>query len=162
MIPVYLAMISGIGEKLQTPDAINEIDGRQAWIITLKGFGIGVLALVLGFLLVVPADVTLTRVQASLLADSEETIVPFDRSFNGKVIPEIVGGSGVIGMLDAWKTFDWNSRVRLVKAYLKVFLMELAVGAVFFAIAIFEVVLVLGKSKKVTDGEPEGLTIGPL
>jgi len=101
----------------------------------------------------------LTRVQASLLADSEETIVPFDRSFNGKVIPEIVGGSGAIGMLDAWKTFDWAARIRLVKAYFKVFLMQLAVAAVFLAIGIFEVVLVFRKSKTVVDGEPSSVSI---
>jgi hypothetical protein len=158
LIPVYLGLMSGIGDKLQTPDQVANIDSRQAWIITLKGLGLGVLAIVLGFLLVIPANVTLTRVQASLLADSEETIVPFDRSFNGKVIPEIVGGSGAINMLDAWKTFDWAARIRLIKAYFKVFLMQLAVGAVFFSIAIFEVVLVLGKSKKGVDGEPSSVS----
>jgi len=159
LIPIYLAFISGIGDKLQTPDQIANIGSHQAWIITLKGLSIGALAIVLGFLLVVPADVALTRVQASLLADSEETIVPFDRSFNGKVIPEIVGGSGAIGMLDAWKTFDWAARIRLVKAYLKVFLMQLAVAAVFLAIGIFEVVLVFRKSTKVVDGEPSSVSI---
>jgi len=142
---------------LQTPDQMANIDSRQAWIITLKGVSIGALALVLGFLLVVPADVSLTRVQASLLADSEETIVPFDRSFNGKVIPEIVGGTGAIGMLDAWKSFDWAARVRLVKAYLKVFLMQLAIASVFVVIAVLEVTLVFSKSKKVADGELDSM-----
>ncbi|TVY91987.1 hypothetical protein LAWI1_G002665 [Lachnellula willkommii] len=157
LIPVSLGMMSGIGAKLQTPDQMANIDSRQAWIITLTGVGIGALALVLGFLLVVPADVALTRVQASLLTDSDETIVPFDRSFNGKVIPEIVGGTGAIGMLDAWKSFDWAARVRLVKAYFKVFLMQLAIAAVFVVVAVLEVALVLGKSKKVADGEPDSM-----
>jgi hypothetical protein len=40
-----------------------------------------------------PADVTLTRVQASLLPDIEETIVPFDQTFCEKVVPEVIGGS---------------------------------------------------------------------
>ncbi|TVY14128.1 hypothetical protein LARI1_G007532 [Lachnellula arida] len=157
LIPVSLGMMSGISAKLQTPDQMANIDSRQAWIITLTGVGIGALALVLGFLLVVPADVALTRVQASLLTDSDETIVPFDRSFNGKVIPEIVGGTGAIGMLDAWKSFDWAARVRLVKAYFKVFLMQLAIAAVFVVVAVLEVALVLGKSKKVADGEPDSM-----
>ncbi|TVY68708.1 hypothetical protein LSUE1_G007778 [Lachnellula suecica] len=148
-IPVYIGIMSGAFEQMRNPNDAANMSPREASVMASQGLGLGALALVLSFVLVVPADVALTRVQASLLADSEETIVPFDRSFNGKVIPEIVGGSGVIGMLDAWKTFDMPSRVRLVKTYLKVFAMELAVGLLFFFVALGEVALVLSKSKKV-------------
>jgi hypothetical protein len=155
LIPLYIGIMSGMGDNIRDPNDAANMGGREVTVLGLKGAGLGALALVLSFLLVVPADVTLTRVQASLLADTEETIVPFDRSFGGKVIPEIVGGSGVVGMLDAWKTFDWNSRIQLIKAYFKVFLMEVAVGFLFFVVAVGEVALILAKSKKVPAGEGE-------
>jgi hypothetical protein len=110
----------------------------------LKPLSILALGVFLAFLIVLPAYVTLTRVQASLLADTEETIVPFDRSFGGKVVPEIVGGSGVIGSLDAWRTFDWNARVRLLKLYAKVMAMQAAISIFFIFAAIVEVFVITG------------------
>ncbi|KAJ5391102.1 hypothetical protein N7509_006592 [Penicillium cosmopolitanum] len=58
--------------------------------------------------------------------EEDESIVPFDRSFGGKVQPEIVGGSGKIGLMDAWTTFDWNARVRFVKVVVKTAMIEIA------------------------------------
>ncbi|KAH0556032.1 hypothetical protein GP486_006025 [Trichoglossum hirsutum] len=93
--------------------------------------GVAVMVLVL-----FPAGVTLTRVQASLLPDTEESIVPFDRTFRGKVVPEIVGGSGVVGILDAWRTFGWSSRIRLLRVYAKVAAIQIALFTL-FVIAMF-------------------------
>ena len=93
----------------------------------------------------IPTHVMITRVQASLLAEEEEPIVPFDRTFGGKVIPEVVGGKGRLGMFEAWSTFDWNSRVRLFKIYVKVGMMQFAMSF-FFVFTIFaELRLILGK-----------------
>jgi hypothetical protein len=72
-------------------------------------------------------------VQASLLPGSEETIVPFDRTFGGKVM---VGGSGVVGMLDAWRSFGWSSRIRLLRVYAKLWAIQIAL-LVFFMITLF-------------------------
>jgi len=68
--------------------------------------------------------------------------VPFDRSFGGKVVPEIVGGTGVLGIRDAWSTFDWASRVRLIKTYAKVILLQVLLVIVFTGVLIFEVFVV--------------------
>merc|ERR1711977_672655 len=76
---------------------------------------------------------------------SEETIVPFDRSFGGKVVPEIVGGTGMIGMLDAWKTFDWAARIRLVKTYLKVIAMQIGVTFLFTMCIVSQLFIIAGK-----------------
>lgn len=86
-----------------------------------------VLPFLLAFLISVPARVIFIRVAASMLPEEDETIVPFDRSFGGKVQPSIVGGSGKIGLLDAWKTFDWDGRVRFVKVALKTAAIEVAI-----------------------------------
>ncbi|KKZ61840.1 hypothetical protein EMCG_03629 [[Emmonsia] crescens] len=94
------------------------------------------LAICLTVLIELPATVTMIRVAASILSEEEETIVPFDRTFAGKVQPAILGGSGKIGLLDAWKTFTWPSRIRLLKVLVKTFGMLIAVTTtcgVFFA-----------------------------
>lgn len=142
LVPLYLAMVAGLTKD---PKVIAHLSPHEQTMMSLKGLGIFALGVVLSFLLVIPANVTLTRVQASLLPDTEETIVPFDRSFGGKVIPEIVGGSGVIGMLDAWKTFDWSSRVRLVKAYAKVFAIQTAVTILFTICLFSQLFIIVGK-----------------
>jgi hypothetical protein len=145
ILPAYLAATYGF---VGNPEEFGNYTNGQRNMIVLKGFAVFALSVALAFLVVIPANVTLTRVQASLLPDEVESVVPFDRSFGGKVIPEIVGGSGVIGMLDAWKTFDWNSRVRLVKAYSKVFAMQFVLSLLFVVIMGAEIALIVGKDLK--------------
>jgi hypothetical protein len=157
--PLILAKIFGLNKLKETgPDMTS---GQQG-IVALEGFAIAVLSLVLFLVLVLPANVMLTRVQASLLDDAEETIVPFDRSFGGKVVPEIVGGGGVISMRDAWNTFDWASRFRLVKAYAKLILLHFLVWFVFIIVVVIEILLIArldpqkifpGKGEKGGDSE---------
>ena len=96
-------------------------------------------------LIVIPADVTLKRVQASMLPEEDESIVPFDRTFGGKVVPEVVGGSGAVRMIDAWRTFDRSARIRLLKLYLKVFLVQVATTIMFFMLVVGELRLVMGE-----------------
>lgn len=127
--PVYLSLALGL---TQDPNKIVNLPADKQRSNGLKSLGVLALGLALAFLLVIPATVALTRVQASLLSDTEETIVPFDRTFGGKVVPEIVGGSGMIGILDAWTSFDLAARVRLIKAYGKVIAMVIAL-VVFFS-----------------------------
>jgi len=95
-------------------------------------------------LLEVPATVTVVRVAASMLPEDYETIVPFDRSFGGKVTPVILGGAGKIGMLEAWKSFSWSSRIRLIKLVGKVFAIIVAVWILFSMVLIGEAHLFLG------------------
>lgn len=134
LLPAFAAYKSGL-EKYIDSDARNNMTKSDLKSLIMTVLGIFVLGITLHVLIVIPAKVTLTRVQASLLSDEEETIVPFDRSFGGKVVPAIVGGSGVIGTLDAWKTFDWSSRVRLLKLYLKAFCITIFVDG-FITIAL--------------------------
>lgn len=131
--PVYLSLALGL---TQDPNTIINLPAHQQRSNGLKSLAVIALGLALAFLLVIPTTVALTRVQASLLSDSEETIVPFDRTFGGKVVPEIIGGSGMIGILEAWRSFDLAARVRLIKAYGKVIAMVIALIA-FFATLLF-------------------------
>lgn len=77
---------------------------------------------------VIPAYITLIRVQASLLPDDRETIIPFDRSFQGKIEPAIIGGTGYISVRDAWATFSKAAWRRLLILYARIYVIGVAVS----------------------------------
>jgi hypothetical protein len=134
--------------RFNDPQKIADLNNAERNILLLKCLIVVLLGLFSTIAIVIPAVVTLTRVQASLLPDEVETIVPFDRSFGGKVVPAIVGGSGAISMLEAWKTFDWNARVRILKIYGKVFAMQIAVIFIFAFVIGGQLNLIMGPEVK--------------
>jgi len=105
-------------------------------------------AIVLQLLAVVPANVLLVRVQASLLPPDEDTIVPFDRSFQGKLEPAIVGGKGFVSMRDALATFPKSSWIRLYKLYAKILGVTIAAYGLLLAVIIPQMILIVSKSQK--------------
>ena len=125
-------------------DQPPQFDGSDAW----KSIIVGLIAIFLQFLAVVPANVLLVRVQASLLPPDEDTIVPFDRSFQGKLEPAIVGGKGFVTMRDALATFPRSSWVRLYKVYGKILAVVFAVYALLFAVLVPEMILIIAKAQK--------------
>ena len=141
-LPVLLCRSFGTMKHLQDP-AFQP--GKKDMAVI---FGQSLIVLFLTFalfiLLEIPATVTVVRVAASMLPEEYETIVPFDRSFGGKVTPAIVGGSGKIGMLDAWKTFTWPSRIRLLKLVVKVFAIIVTVWLLFCMVLVVEGHLLFG------------------
>lgn len=127
------------------PGVIPQGDANDVW----KAVILLLVSLTLHIFLVIPTQVVLTRVQASLLPDEDDTIIPFDRSFGGKVEPAIVGGKGFVTIKDAWQSFSRASWVRLVKLYVKIFAAGLALGLLWVAILVPELFLILSHSKKV-------------
>jgi len=142
-LPIALWCAFGLA-KFNDPQKIADLNDAERNILLLKGLAVVFLGFFSAIAIVVPAAVTLTRVQASLLPDDVETIVPFDRSFGGKLVPAVVGGSDVISMLEAWKTFDWNARVRLLKLYGKVILIQIAVIFLFAFVFVGQLHLIMG------------------
>lgn len=78
-----------------------------------------------------------------MLPEEDESIVPFDRSFGGKVVPAILGGSGRLSIADAWRTFDRAGRARYFKVIGKVLLMQFGL-LVAFTLALLGQVLLIG------------------
>ncbi|RHZ55339.1 hypothetical protein CDV55_101055 [Aspergillus turcosus] len=76
------------------------------------------------FAAVAPARAIFIRVAASMLPEQDQPIVAFDRTFGGKVVPVVLGGSGKVSISDAWSSFDWAARVRYLKVLAKVFALE--------------------------------------
>ncbi|MCJ1390266.1 hypothetical protein MMC18_003124 [Xylographa bjoerkii] len=130
----YVADLSKLGE-------LSDAERLNVWF---HSFIVLTTAILAGVFVIIPTHVALKRVQASLLPEDDESIVPFDRTFNGKVVPEILGGSGRVGMAEAWKSFDWNGRVRLFKVYAKVAAMQGALFMLFTIVVAGEVRVILG------------------
>ena len=103
-------------------------------IVIAKCILVGLVALISYSLIMMPATIVLRRVQASMLPDEDEAIVPFDRTFGGKVQPVITGGSGAVSMADALKTFDWSARIRYLKLQLKLIALEGTAMVIFLLI----------------------------
>jgi len=116
----------------------SKADAHHA-VAIFSAAGIALVALVV--LVYIPARVAFVRVAASMLPEEDETIVSFDRSFGGKVTPAVLGGSGKIGMLDAWKTFTWEARRRFMGLMVKVVALSIAVSMLFFMIFATEIAM---------------------
>lgn len=88
----------------------------------------GLTMLAMSVLILLPASVTLTRIEASFLPDDQETIVPFDRTFNGTNSAITLDGSSQKSLfIEAWRSFDMASRIRLIKFYVKMFFVQVMV-----------------------------------
>ncbi|KAI1877492.1 hypothetical protein JX265_003500 [Neoarthrinium moseri] len=127
------------------PGQVPQPKAGDSW----KGLIVFIVAIALTVFVTIPAHVVLTRVQASLLPEEDETIVPFDRSFQGKLEPAIIGGRGYVTIIDAWQTFSRASWIRLVKLYVKIFLVSFAVYFAMMLVLIPEVFLIAAHSQKV-------------
>lgn len=97
--------------------------------------------------LALPATVSVVRVYASLLPEEDESIVPFDRTFGGRIVPAILDGPGALGLKDAWKTFDYAARFRIVKHFLKLIAIDVALHLFFGLVLGLQALLLLGPVK---------------
>lgn len=119
------------------PALVPAYDAHAVWQTLL----VMVVALASIMLLVIPAQVILIRVQASLLPADADTIVPFDRSFGGKVEPEVVTGRGYVDFQTAWFTFERTSWIRLYKLLGKILIVEFVAYLLLCAILVPEFIL---------------------
>lgn len=135
-VPVVLFTSLGLMKYLQD-DALFQNATFEVQKAVLKKFSlVAFLSLLIGFLVVIPATVSLRRVQASMLPEEDESIVPFDRTFNGKVQAGETGSA--LSMLEAWKTFDWTSRIRYLKLQAKIGVLTLTSSIMFVMLIIGE------------------------
>ena len=143
-IPAVIFGTYGLNRYAEDPSRYRDVAPEVLLSDITSCLTVVFVALFVVFAIVFPAEVTLTRVQASMLPEEDEAIVPFDRSFGGKVEPEIVGGSGCVSMGDAWRTFDWAARIRLIKLYVKIFALQAATTFMFVGLVLGELRLALG------------------
>ena len=139
IVPAFVYMALNVDGSLRVP--LDEMSPVQRSILGLKTLAVASSGLLYFLCIVVPSSIALVRVYAALLPEDETPIVSFDRTFGGLVVPESEGGNGKLMLLDAWKSFDWNARVRLIKVWAKMTLI-LALITVMFLFGFFSLAMV--------------------
>jgi hypothetical protein len=142
ILPIVIGLSFGAFRRMRDPGF--EPSRKELYMACGQSLFVFILAIILAACVQLPATVILVRVAASMLPEENETVVPFDRSFGGKVTPAIIGGQGKIGMLEAWKTFDWASRKRLLKLIGKVVAIFIALWVLVIFVVIAEAHLIVG------------------
>ncbi|KAL6880009.1 hypothetical protein HDV57DRAFT_103339 [Trichoderma longibrachiatum] len=130
-LPYWLAAYMGIDWpqfNLLMPDNIYAFNIQTATgdLVLYSKYALIILVTVVSSIcLVVPSQVVLMRIQASLLPIEDDTIIPLDRSFDGKVVPCAMGGRGYATMSDGFLTFTWASWQDLLKLSIKIIMLSL-------------------------------------
>ncbi|SLM34958.1 hypothetical protein LPUS_03950 [Lasallia pustulata] len=146
LMPSILFQNFGLTRYIEDPESWGQLPGEGRIEVMNRVLLVCVVGLAVEVLILLPAKVTLKRVQASQLPEEYEGIVPFDRTFGGRVVAESAGGKGVLGLLEAWRSFDWAARIRLVKIYLKTGAIQVAVSVLFLGLVYGELRLIMGNT----------------
>ncbi|CAI4210699.1 unnamed protein product [Parascedosporium putredinis] len=130
---VYIPALIGLAAGLPffSPDRKPEIPSDTKTAVITVVVILSTLALQL--VLTLPTLAILFRIQASLLSPDEDTIIPFDRSFGGRLEPAVVGGKPFASVRDAWASLSRPALRRIIIVFAKVygvnFVFWLALGA---------------------------------
>ncbi|KAF2642744.1 hypothetical protein P280DRAFT_468059 [Massarina eburnea CBS 473.64] len=146
-MPYFALFVAHASACLLGLHKVKDVSGytsTQWTFLILRVVAVIAISITCSLFLCLPAIVTLVRTEASILPEDQDTIVPFDRSFDGKVVPKILGGTGAIKFLDAWRSFNWEARRRLLKHYVKSFLVVFGMIFVVAHILAFELFVVMG------------------
>ncbi|KAF2231401.1 hypothetical protein EV356DRAFT_579217 [Viridothelium virens] len=122
-MPMLLAVVLGL-HRVNHQQLVHEFTKADRVVYAVKLGACLLTAAFVALTVLLPASVTLTRIEASMLPEEDEALVPFDRTFDGKVVPAIVGGTGCVSFVDAWRTVDRKVRFRIVKIYAQLFTMQ--------------------------------------
>jgi hypothetical protein len=133
-----------LGFNKYTGEDWTNYDAGDCAVVLSKFAAVLAAAVFCGLFIVLPATVTLIRVEASLLPEEEDTIVPFDRTFGGKVLPRVLGGTGAISFIEAWRSFNWEARRRVLKLYVKITAIMTVIMLIFAHVMVFEVWAIMG------------------
>lgn len=157
LLPAAVAVFLGMHKtnaddftiQMMQPDGQHQ---KMACLGMLKFIAVPATALLVALLILLPASVTLTRIEASLLPDDQDTIVPFDRTFNGALSPiqlsedgKMERGASKSLFVEAWRSFDRAARLRLIKLYVKMVMIQIVVVVVGLQVMVAEVYLIGGE-----------------
>lgn len=112
--------------------AASQMEGsHEGCAAMMKAAGVAVVGLALAAFVLLPLTAVLARIQTSLLDEAEDTIIAVNRG-------------EAMGVKEAWKSFDWNARVRVAKTYAKYVAMQMGLVFLFVAAVYGQLVLFLG------------------
>jgi len=143
ILPIAVAFALGLPEKFHS-GSVPEVRQGCHSMDFLKFLAVPATALIVAFAVLLPAAVTLTRIEAALLPTDQQTIVPFDRSAVIGDLDMSQRGACRAVFVQAWRSFDRAARLRLIKLYAKMFIAQIAIAAVGLCLMVSEVALIGG------------------
>jgi hypothetical protein len=146
LLPLAVAFTLKL-QDVHHEDVINAAHHKNCakmMFMGLRFLAVPATGLLVAFAVLLPAAVTLTRIEAALLPEDEETIVPFDRAaVMGDVDLTARGGCRTV-FVQAWRSFDRAARWRLIKVYVKMVLAQAAIALIAVHLAIAELFIIGG------------------
>ncbi|KFX88780.1 hypothetical protein V490_07409 [Pseudogymnoascus sp. VKM F-3557] len=127
-VPLIFAGALGLFESIDRQASGETIIDPEACLV--KIFAVAAVFFAWVIVVVVPATTVLSRMHVSLLPAKQETIVSVHRD--------------AMSIKEAWKSVDWNARVRVYKAYLKGFAIQASLMIMFSAVMYLQLVMFLG------------------
>jgi hypothetical protein len=138
LMPIAVAFALGIPQQMHNQEfdfMSRDVSPSEAAYYAFALLAIPLTGVFVALAILLPASVTLTRIEAALLPEDQETIVPFDRnSVLGDFDLQTRGACRSV-FVQAWKSFEPAARLRLVKLYAKMFSLQIAI-AVFGGLAV--------------------------
>jgi hypothetical protein len=147
ILPVAVAFALGLPniEHEHLVEAAHHGDCHKMLFLGLRFLAVPATAIFVALMVLLPASVTLTRIEASLLPEDEQTIVPFDKeAIRGDTDLTVRGGARAL-FVQAWRSFDRPARLRLLKLYAKMVLAQFTVAIVGLHLAVAELYVLGGE-----------------
>ena len=128
ILPIIVAFALGLPEinHSHVSEAAKHDCSKLVWM-GLRFLAVPATGLFVAFAILLPATVTLTRIEALLLPEGQDTIVPFDRQAIVGNLDITARGSSRAIFVQAWRSFDNSSRWRLIKLYVKMIAIQISV-----------------------------------
>jgi hypothetical protein len=147
ILPIGVAFALGLGhpEHDHFKNAVEHHDCSKMALLGLRVLAVPATYIVVGLAVLLPASVTLTRIEATLLPEGEEAIVNFDKAaVMGDIDVKVRGGARAL-FVQAWRSFDRSSRLRVIKLYAKMILAQVTIIFVSIHLMVAELYVIGGE-----------------
>lgn len=132
MLPIAVAIIARWQQFFEPGfvDTFRSLSDFDVAILVLRVLAVPAAAIIATLTLLLPSMAALTRVEACLLPEDRETIVPFDRAaILGDIDLSQRRGATKL-FVAAWKSFTSAARLRLVKLFVKLVTAQFAIALI--------------------------------
>ncbi|KAK5142792.1 hypothetical protein LTR32_004935 [Rachicladosporium monterosium] len=146
-LPLMVALAMGLPEikhEHVMATAQHENCGKMV-LLALRFLAVPATAIFVVLAVLLPASMTLTRIEATLLPEDEQTIVPFDREAIVGELDLSVRGSSKALFVQAWRSIDRSARLRVVKMYAKMVLAQFTIVVIGLHLAMAELYVIGGE-----------------
>ncbi|KAM3425131.1 hypothetical protein BST61_g7092 [Cercospora zeina] len=146
ILPMIVAISLGLPEidHSQVTHAAKHDCSKLMWM-GLRFLAVPATGLFVAFAILLPATVTLTRIEALLLPEDQHPIVPFDRSAIVGTLDINAQGSARAVFIQAWRSFDSSARWGLIKLYVKMAAIQLGLVFVSIHLMVAEIYVIGGE-----------------